>query len=79
VRLVALLVTIAAVVAAAFAVYLAKDAPAPPGAEKEDSRTQRTLLLQVQGPNGAAAASALLAHDPQDKAGRRCSSRRRCW
>lgn len=69
VRLVALLVTLAAVAAALFAVYLAKEAPAPPGAAPEQVRSQRTLLMQVQGENGAAAASALLAHDPVAKAG----------
>jgi hypothetical protein len=69
VRLVALLVTLAALAAAAFAVYLAKEAPAPPRAASEDERTQRTLLFQVQGPNGSAAASALLAHDPETETG----------
>lgn len=65
VRLVALLVTVLALLAAAFAVYLAKEAPAPPTTAQQDVRTQRTLLFQVQGDNGAAAASALLAHDPE--------------
>ncbi len=70
VRLVALLVTLAAVAAAAFAVYLASDNPVPPGtAPAEAVRTQRTLLVQVQGDNGAAAASALLAHDPEAETG----------
>ncbi len=69
VRLVALLVTMAAVAAAAFAVYLAKEPPEPPDLPREAQRTQRTLLLQVQGGNGAAAASALLAHDPDSKTG----------
>jgi len=69
VRLVALLVTLAAVAAALFAVYLAKEAPAPPGVPQEEVRTQRTLLVQVQGDNGAAAASALLAHDPEAETG----------
>lgn len=69
VRLVALLVTLLAAGAAAFAVYLAKEAPEPPAAAQEQQRTQRTLLLQVQGENGAAAASALLAHDPETETG----------
>ena len=57
-------------VAGGFAVYLAIDAPAPPPASiGEVTRAQRTLLLQVQGPNGAGAANALLAHDPASKAG----------
>lgn len=69
VRLVALLVTLAAVAAVLFAVYLAKNAPAAPGSEREEVRTQRTLLVQVQGANGSAAASALLAHDPEEDVG----------
>lgn len=69
VRLVAALLTVLALLAAAFAVYLAQDAPAPPGAEQAPARTQSTLLFQVQGDNGAAAASALLAHDPQSSQG----------
>jgi anionic cell wall polymer biosynthesis LytR-Cps2A-Psr (LCP) family protein len=69
VRLVAALVTVLALLAAAFAVYLAKEAPETPQAEEQVVRTQRTVLFQVQGGNGAAAASALLAHDPKTKAG----------
>jgi len=69
VRTVAGLVALLALLAAAFAVYLANDAPAPPTAEREPARTQRTLLFQVQGDNGAAAASALLAHDPDEQTG----------
>lgn len=68
-RVVALLVALAAVAAAAFAVYLAKDAPEPPGTDEGPKRTQSTLLFQVQGENGAAAASALLAHDTEERAG----------
>jgi hypothetical protein len=68
-RVVALLVTVLALLAAAFAVYLAREAPDTTRDEVAKVRTQRTLLFQVQGPNGAAAASALLAHDPQDKVG----------
>jgi anionic cell wall polymer biosynthesis LytR-Cps2A-Psr (LCP) family protein len=43
-----------------------------PGEEKKDvgdKRTQRTLLLQVQGPDRTAVATALLAHDPATKEG----------
>lgn len=69
VRLVAALVGVLALLAAAFAVYLAQDDQAPPPSDQPAARTQSTLLLQVQGPNGAAAASALLAHDPEDKTG----------
>ena len=68
-RLVAVLVTLLALLAAAFAVYLAKDTPQAPAPDPKPVRTQRTLLLQVQGENGAAAASALLAHDPDESAG----------
>jgi anionic cell wall polymer biosynthesis LytR-Cps2A-Psr (LCP) family protein len=68
-RLVAALVVVLALLAAAFAVYLAQDdQEAPPGAQ-EPARTQSTLLFQVQGENGAAAASALLAYDPEETAG----------
>jgi anionic cell wall polymer biosynthesis LytR-Cps2A-Psr (LCP) family protein len=69
VRLVAALVGVLALLAATFAVYLAQDDQTPPPSELPVARTQSTLLLQVQGPNGAAAASALLAHDPEDKTG----------
>lgn len=69
VRLVAALVGVLALLAAAFAVYLAKDEPVRPPAPEAPARTQSTLLFQLQGANGAAAASALLAHDPADKVG----------
>ena len=68
-RLVAVLVAVLALLAAAFAVYLAQDSPAPPTAEPPAQRTQSTLLFQVQGPNGAAAASALLAFNPKSVEG----------
>jgi len=35
----------------------------------DDKRTQRTLLLMVKGANGAAVSSALIAHEPEGKAG----------
>jgi len=69
VRLVAAALTVLALLAVAFAVYLARDAPAPPAAEEAAMRTQSTLLFQVQGENGSAAASALLAHDPETQEG----------
>lgn len=70
VRLVAVLVTLLAIGAAAFAVWLAADAPdAPPSEEPQEVRTQSTLLLQVQPPDRTAAASVLLAHDPDDGTG----------
>ena len=69
VRMVAAALTVLALLAVAFAVYLAKDAPAPPVADDAPARTQSTLLFQVQGENGAAAASALLAHDPETSEG----------
>lgn len=70
VRLVAVLVTLLAVAAAAFAVWLAADAPPTPTTPAEpEARTQTTLLLQVQTPDRAAAASVLLAHDPDEGTG----------
>ena len=65
VRLLTLVLGLLALVAAGFAVYLAVDAPAPPRQEPpaEAVRTQRTLLLQVQGPDRAGVAHVLLAHD----------------
>ncbi len=69
-RLVAVLVTLLAVAAAAFAVWLAADAPeVPTVAEPPEARTQSTLLLQVQPPDRTAAASVLLAHDPDEGTG----------
>jgi polyisoprenyl-teichoic acid--peptidoglycan teichoic acid transferase len=52
--------------AVAFAVYLAADDPAPPSGDEAQPRTQRTLLLQVRGPDDAAVASALLARDAEE-------------
>ena len=65
VRRIGLALGVLALLAIGFAVYLAVDAPAPPSTPQpsEQVRTQRTLLLQVQAPNGAAVASAVLAHD----------------
>ncbi len=70
VRLVAVLVTLLAFAAAAFAVWLAADAPEmPTPPEQPEVRTQSTLLLQVQLPDRTAAASVLLAHDPDEVTG----------
>ena len=56
--------------AAAFAIYLAVDSPPVPQAPTAGkSRTQSTVLFQVRGPDGAGVANALLAHDPQERAG----------
>lgn len=68
-RLVAVLVTMLAVLAAAFAVYLAADAPEPPATAEPEVRTQSTLLLRMQAADGTAAASALLARDPEEGTG----------
>ncbi len=69
VRLIAALLAVLALVAAAFAVALAKDAPGTGPVKPSAGRTQSTLLLEVQGPNGAGIANALLAHDPASKEG----------
>ena len=68
-QLTGVLVVVLALLAAAFAVYLAQDEPDAPPSTQEPTRTQRTLLFQVQGENGSAAASALLAQDPEQKTG----------
>lgn len=65
VRRIAAALTVLAVLAVAFAVWLAYDAPEPPGASADpNARTQRTMLMAVQAPDGSAAAASLLAHDP---------------
>ncbi len=53
-----------ALLAVAFAVYLAVNAPEPPAATPGAARTQQTLSLSVRGEGGAGVANALLAHDP---------------
>ena len=56
--------------AVAFAIWLARDAPEPRGGTTgPPARTQSTLLLAVQAPDGAGAATALLAHDEDDGEG----------
>ena len=63
-RLLTLVLGLLALVAAGFAIYLAVDAPTPPQKDAPAAgRTQRTLLLQVQGPDRAGVAHVLLAHD----------------
>ena len=69
VQLTAVLLTVLALLAAAFAVYLAQDDPQAPGEDTAPKRTQTTLLFQVQGENGDAAASALRAHDTGTETG----------
>lgn len=64
VRLLSLVLGLLALVAAGFAIYLAVDAPTPPPRDAPAAgRTQRTLLLQVQGPDRAGVAHVLFAHD----------------
>ena len=64
VRLLTLVLGLLALVAAGFAIYLAVDAPTPPQTDAPAAeRTQRTLLLQVQGPDRAGVAHVLFAHD----------------
>ena len=69
VQLVAALVAVLALLAVGFAVYLAASSPEPPATTAVEQRTQRTLLFQVRAANGEAAATALLAHDPDDRTG----------
>ena len=70
IRLVVSLVVLLAVAAAAFAVWLAVDAPPrPAAAAAAQVRTQSTMLLQVQGEDRTAVASALLSVDPADRTG----------
>lgn len=63
-RLVAALLTLALVAAVAVVVLIVRRAPEPPPTVQPQGRTQATLLLQVQGVDGSAVASALLAQDP---------------
>jgi len=51
------------IAAVAFGVHKVTESTAPP------PRTQTTVLFQLQGPAGGAAASALLAHDPANQQG----------
>jgi anionic cell wall polymer biosynthesis LytR-Cps2A-Psr (LCP) family protein len=59
-----------ALVVAAIAVYaLTRDSSSPRAAIAKQTRTQSTVLFQVQGESGDAIASALLAHDPAGRSG----------
>lgn len=70
VRRIAALLSVLGLLVVAFAVWLAADAPDTRGATASpDARTQRTLLLAVQRPDGAETAAALLAHDADDEEG----------
>ena len=71
IRTVGAVLVVLALVAAGFAVYLAVDGPAPPPNVPgvEVSRTQRTLLLQIQGPTGVGETNVLLAHDSRSADG----------
>jgi anionic cell wall polymer biosynthesis LytR-Cps2A-Psr (LCP) family protein len=63
-RLVAAVLALALVATVAVVVLLVRRAPEVPTAVEPQGRTQSTLLFQVQGGDGNAVASALLAHDP---------------
>jgi len=62
------LVAALVVLTIATVVLTRRDAP-PPTAIAKQTRTQSTLLMQVQGEGGDAIASALLAHDPAGRSG----------
>ena len=68
-RLVALAVALVLLLAAALAWFLVRNSPEPEQEVAPQQRTQRTLLFQVRGADGSAAASALLAHDEPSTTG----------
>jgi anionic cell wall polymer biosynthesis LytR-Cps2A-Psr (LCP) family protein len=68
-RLIAALLAVAVVVLAAATLFLTRRHTVPHATIAKQTRTQSTLLLQVQGESGDAVASALLAHDPAGHAG----------
>lgn len=68
-RLIGFALAVLVALTVALTVELARDTTAPTVAVPPQQRTQRTLLLQVQAPNGEAAASALLAEDPASRSG----------
>lgn len=68
-RLIAAGLAIALVVAAIATYALTRGDETPHTAIAKQTRTQSTLLLQVQGESGDAIASALLAHDPAGDTG----------
>jgi LCP family protein required for cell wall assembly len=57
------------VVVAIAAYALTRDGSTPRAAIAKQTRTQSTVLFQVQGESGDAVASALLAHDPAGRSG----------
>ena len=69
VRLVGSVLAVLALVAGAFAVYLATGDEEPPAAQEVEQRTEATLLFQVAGPAGDGVANALLAQDPETTSG----------
>lgn len=68
-QLVGGLLALALVAAVVFAVALVRQSPESVVDLGPQERTQRTLLLQVQGLGGEAVAAALLAHDPSNGQG----------
>ncbi len=69
VRLIGALLAVLALVAGAFAVYLATGSEDPPVVQEVAQRTEATLLLQVAGQDGEGVANALLGHDPETTTG----------
>ena len=68
-RIVAAVLAVAVLVLIAATVALTRDDRTPRASLAKQQRTQSTLLFQVQGENGAAVGSALLAHDPASRTG----------
>lgn len=68
-RLLASGLVLALVIAAVVTILQTRGHSAPQTAIAKQTRTQQTVLLQVQGESGDAVASALLAHDPAGHAG----------
>ena len=68
-RVLAGLLVLALVAAVVVTVALVRREPDSTATVQPQGRTQATLLLQVQGGDGGAAASALLAHDPVSRTG----------
>jgi anionic cell wall polymer biosynthesis LytR-Cps2A-Psr (LCP) family protein len=68
-RLIAAVLAVALVVLAVATYVLTRRDAVPHTTIAKQTRTQSTLLLQVQGENGDAVASALLAHDPAGRTG----------
>ena len=68
-RLIAVALAIALVVLAVATFVLTRRVPVPHTTIAKQTRTQSTVLFQVQGDSGSAVASALLAHDPAGRSG----------